>query len=74
MFIAIAVIVTLVLVVLAGRRGTISVTRRCRWKADPSGDHGRMRKYECSVCKAEAFTATKGPPQGCKDRNRSRGL
>jgi hypothetical protein len=40
--------------------------RGCRWREDRSGDKGTLRMYRCSACGAEAFTATKGPPQSCK--------
>lgn len=40
--------------------------RGCRWRADSTGDKGSLRKYNCVACGAEAFTASKRPPQGCK--------
>jgi hypothetical protein len=40
--------------------------RGCRWREDRTGDRGALRKYRCAACGAEAFTATKGPPQSCK--------
>lgn len=41
-------------------------TRGCRWRADRTGDKGALRKYRCMACGAEAFTAAKGAPRGCK--------
>ncbi|MEQ6202344.1 hypothetical protein ABMC88_04750 [Sulfitobacter sp. HNIBRBA2951] len=40
--------------------------RSCRWREDRTGDKGALRMYRCVSCGAEAFTATKGPPQTCK--------
>ncbi len=40
--------------------------RGCRWRADRSGDKGSLRMYRCMACGAEAFTASKGPPDTCK--------
>ena len=40
--------------------------RGCRWRADSNGNKGALRMYRCMACGAEAFTATKGPPQSCK--------
>lgn len=40
--------------------------RSCRWRADTTGNKGSLRMYRCAACGAEAFTASKGPPQSCK--------
>ncbi|WP_299028414.1 hypothetical protein [uncultured Sulfitobacter sp.] len=38
----------------------------CRWRADTQGNKGALRMYRCATCGAEAFTASKGPPDSCK--------
>ncbi|WP_299415483.1 hypothetical protein [uncultured Sulfitobacter sp.] len=40
--------------------------RGCRWRADTQGNKGALRMYRCAACGAEAFTASKGPPDSCK--------
>ncbi len=64
MHILLGLLVAFVLVALYARRNR--ATRRCRWRADRSGDKGALRKYRCAACGAEAFSATGGPPRDCK--------
>lgn len=64
MHIVIGLIVAFIVVALFARRNRN--TRRCRWREDRTGDRGSLRKYKCAACGAEAFTATKGPPDACK--------
>ncbi|AXI47753.1 hypothetical protein C1J03_18125 [Sulfitobacter sp. SK012] len=52
------------IVYLFTRKG--AATRNCRWRKDALGDKGSLRKYRCAACGAEAFTASKGPPDTCK--------
>jgi len=68
MHILLGLLVAFVLVVLFSRR--FGETKRCRWRADRSGDRGALRKYQCATCGAEAFTSTDGPPQACKANQR----
>jgi len=68
----IALVVAVVLVAVFARRGR--ATRGCRWRADSSGDRGSLRKYNCTSCGAEAFTATNGPPDSCKAKNKPSSL
>jgi hypothetical protein len=56
-------IVVIVVAYLAWRNREV---RDCRWRADNTGNKGALRKYRCTACGAEAFTASKGPPQSCK--------
>ncbi len=63
MILLFAPIVLAVVVYLAWRNREV---RGCRWREDRTGDKGSLRKYRCAACGAEAFTATKGPPQSCK--------
>ncbi|WP_299674070.1 hypothetical protein [uncultured Roseobacter sp.] len=64
MHIVIGLIIAFVLVAFFARRNR--GTRRCRWREDRTGNRGALRKYKCAACGAEAFTATKGPPDSCK--------
>jgi len=64
MHIVIGLIVAFVIVAIFARRNKL--TRKCRWRADRTGDRGELRKYRCAACGAEAFTATDGPPRDCK--------
>ncbi|MGZ2258960.1 hypothetical protein [Roseobacter sp. A03A-229] len=64
MHIVIGLIIAFIVVALFARRNRN--TRRCRWREDRTGDRGSLRKYKCAACGAEAFTATKGPPDTCK--------
>lgn len=52
-----------VVVYLAWRNRDV---RGCRWRENRSGDKGSLWMYRCAACGAEAFTASKGPPQSCK--------
>lgn len=63
MLLLLAPIVIGVVAYLAWRNREV---RGCRWRADSTGDKGALRKYHCVACGAEAFTASKGPPQTCK--------
>lgn len=56
-------IVVIVVAYLAWRNREV---RGCRWRANIEGNKGALRMYRCSACGAEAFTASKGPPQTCK--------
>jgi len=56
-------IIVIVVAYLAWRNRDV---RDCRWRADSTGDKGALRKYRCMACGAEAFTASKGPPDSCK--------
>lgn len=56
-------IVMIVVAYLAWRNRAV---RGCRWRADMTGDKGALRMYRCAACGAEAFTASKGPPEICK--------
>ncbi|MGJ8544434.1 MAG: hypothetical protein ACSHWZ_03245 [Sulfitobacter sp.] len=40
--------------------------RACRWRADQTRNRGALRFYRCAACGAEAYTARKDAPQGCK--------
>ncbi|WP_295313142.1 hypothetical protein [Roseobacter sp.] len=64
MHIVIGLIIAFIIVAIFARRKR--GTRLCRWRADRNGDRGSLRKYRCAACGAEAFTASDGPPQGCK--------
>ncbi|WP_366869474.1 hypothetical protein [uncultured Roseobacter sp.] len=64
MHIVVGLIIAFVVVAIFARRNR--GTRRCRWREDRNGDRGSLRKYKCSACGAEAFTASKGPPDTCK--------
>ncbi|MEM9638022.1 MAG: hypothetical protein AAGA94_10285 [Pseudomonadota bacterium] len=64
MHIVIGLIIAFIVVAIVARRSR--GTRRCRWREDRSGDRGSLRKYKCAACGAEAFTASKGPPDTCK--------
>lgn len=66
--ILLAMIVAFVIVVIFNRRNV--ATRRCRWRADATGNRGALRKYHCIACGAEAFTSTKGPPNDCKSKHK----
>jgi len=72
MHIVLGLIVAFVLVALVARRRKTS--RNCRWRAERSGDKGRLRKYTCAACGAEAFTASSGPPNLCKAETGSKPL
>lgn len=63
MIVAVGLLVAFVVVYMFARRGR--ATRGCRWREDRRGDKGRLRKYICAACGAEAFTATDGPPERC---------
>lgn len=62
MLLALPIVVCVVAYLAWRNRGV----RGCRWREDRSGDKGALRMYRCAACGAEAFTATKGPPQNCK--------
>lgn len=64
MHIVIGLVIAFIIVAIVARRNRD--TRRCRWRADRTGDRGALRKYKCAYCGAEAFMATEGPPQDCK--------
>ncbi len=68
MHIVVGLIVAFVIVALVAR--SRKTTRHCRWRADRSGDKGNLRKYICSACGAEAFTASSGPPETCKAKTK----
>ena len=68
MHIVLGLLVAFVIVVLLTR--TRAATRNCRWRQERSGDRGALRKYRCATCGAEAYTASDGPPETCRDPNR----
>ncbi|QUJ76894.1 hypothetical protein KDD17_02205 [Sulfitobacter albidus] len=59
-------IALIAVIVVAWYAWTHRDVRRCRWRADRTGDRRSLRKYTCVHCGAEAFTASKGPPKDCK--------
>lgn len=65
-------LVAIIVAALVARRRALS--RNCRWRADATGNRGNLRKYNCVACGAEAFTASKGPPQDCKANAKGRAL
>lgn len=72
MLMVVGLIIAFILVAIYASRNRDR--RNCRWREDRSGDRGELRKYRCAACGAEAFTATKGPPDRCFARNRRSGL
>lgn len=64
MHIVIGLLIAFVIVAFFARRN--KATRKCRWRADKTGDRGALRKYHCAACGAESFTAKPGPPRECK--------
>ncbi|MEP5805798.1 MAG: hypothetical protein ABJ310_10010 [Roseobacter sp.] len=64
MHIVIGLLIAFVIVAIFARRN--KATRKCRWRADKTGDRDSLRKYRCAACGAEAFTAQSGPPTDCK--------
>jgi hypothetical protein len=63
MLVALGLLIAFLVVLLYARRNR--GLRRCRWRADSTGDRGTLRKYRCAACGAEAFTAEKGAPRRC---------
>ena len=72
MHVLLGLLVAFVVIVLIARsRAQKGVqSRACRWRADRSGDRGQLDLYRCAACGAEAYTATGGPPELCKDPRR----
>ena len=64
MHILVGLLIAFVVVALFARRN--KATRRCRWRADRTGDQGDLRKYRCMACGAETFTMSDQPPSICK--------
>lgn len=64
MHIIIGLIIAFVLVALFVRRNW--ATRRCRWRADATGNDKTGRKYRCMACGAVAYTDHAGPPRHCE--------
>lgn len=64
MHIVVGLLIAFVIVAIFARRNR--ATRRCRWRADRTGDFGESHKYKCMSCGAETFTKTEGPPTICK--------
>jgi len=64
MLVVLGFIIAFVIVAIYARKN--KATRACRWRQDSTGDKGRLRKYRCAACGAEAYTASDGPPQDCK--------
>ncbi|MGB7241351.1 MAG: hypothetical protein WBC93_04590 [Sulfitobacter sp.] len=64
MHIIIGLIIAFIIVAIFARRG--AATRKCRWRADRTGDRGALKKYRCAACGADGFTATGNPPIDCK--------
>lgn len=63
MLVVVGLIIAFILVAIYASRNR--GRRNCRWREERSGDRGTLRKYRCATCGAEAFTATKGPPETC---------
>lgn len=64
MLVAVGLLIAFVIVVMYERQNKL--TRKCRWRADRTGDEGDLHKYRCAACGAEVFTTTNGPPRECK--------
>ncbi len=63
MLVVVGLVIAFIVVAIYARRNR--GRRNCRWREQRSGDKGQLRKYRCAACGAEAFTATKGPPEKC---------
>ncbi len=46
MHIVIGLVIAFIIVAIVARRNRD--TRRCRWRADRTGDRGALRKYKCA--------------------------
>lgn len=72
MLVVVGLVIAFILVAIYARKNR--GRRNCRWRQERSGDRGELRKYRCTACGAEAFTATKGPPDKCFANERDSGL